>query len=217
VSVSQSLDNSSSSSDQLVPSNYHLTSGLSAFDIRHNFVGSFNYQLPVDKLFRQQNFITNGWELSGVVRFATGLPVTFYNSSDNSLLGTGPDGVNAFLADLPQMSPGPLELNSNPRNGRPYFNTSLFSVQPLGTTGNVPRRFFSGPGMSNFDLALSKTFPLRESLALQFRIEAFNAFNHAQFFRPNTVKANLPASSSFGMVTSADAPRLAQAALKLAF
>ena len=213
----KSLDNSSSISDQLVPTNYHLTYGLSAFDIRHNFVASFNYELPFGTWFRAQNSLTRGWELSGVVRYATGLPVTFYNNSDNSLLGTGPDGVNAFLADLPQMSPGPLQLNGNPRSGMPYFNTSIFSVQPLGTPGNVPRRFFSGPGMSNSDLALSKTISLRESVSLQFRMEVFNAFNRAQFFGPNTVNANLPASSSFGFVTSADAPRLAQAALKLSF
>ncbi len=213
----KSLDNSSSISDQLVPTDYRLTYGLSAFDIRHNFVGSFTYELPFDKLFRKENSFTKGWEVSGVVRFATGLPVTFYNNSDNSLLGTGPDGVNAYLADLPQISAGSLELNGNPRNGKPYFNTSIFSVQPLGTPGNVPRRFFSGPGVSNFDVALTKTIPLRESLSLQFRVEAFNAFNHAQFFGPNTVNANLPASSSFGMVTNADAPRLGQAALKLIF
>jgi hypothetical protein len=213
----KSLDNSSSISDQLVPANYNLTYGLSSFDIRQNFVGSFTYGLPFDTLFRKRNGLTKNWQLSGVVRFATGLPVTFYNNSDNSLLGTGPDGVNAFLADLPEMTPGPLDLNHNPRNGEPYFNTSLFSVQPLGTPGNVPRRFFSGPGISNFDLALTKTFPIREALSLQLRMEAFNAFNHAQFFGPNTVNATLPASSTFGMVTSADPPRYAQAALKLLF
>jgi hypothetical protein len=213
----KSLDNSSSISDQLVPTNYRLTYGLSAFDIRQNFVGSATYELPLGRPFGEQSLFTRGWEISGVLRIATGLPVTFYNNSDNSLLGTGPDGVNAFLADLPQMSRGPLELNGNPRNGKPYFNTSLFGVQPLGTPGNVPRRFFSGPGLTNLDLALTKTVHFRESLSLQFRLEAFNAFNHAQFFGPNTVNANLPASSSFGMVTSADAPRLAQAAVKLLF
>ena len=128
----------------------------------------------------------------------------------------GPDGINAFLADLPQMSSGQLNLNHNPRNGMPYFNIDL-QRPTLRHSRKCASAAFSGPGMSNFDLALTKTFPLRESLSLQFRIEAFNAFNHAQFFGPNTVNANLPASSSFGMVTSADAPRLGQAALKLLF
>ena len=213
----KSLDNSSSISDQLVPTNYRLTYGLSAFDIRHNIVASARYELPFETLFKVSNRLTKGWEISGIARFASGLPVTFQNNSDNSLLGTGPDGVNAFLADLPQMNSGSLHLNGNPRGGSPYFNTSLFSVQPLGTPGNVPRRFFSGPGMSNFDLAASKSIPLRESSTLQFRLEAFNAFNHAQFFGPNTVNATLPAGSTFGLITSADAPRLVQAALRISF
>jgi hypothetical protein len=36
---------------------------------------------------------------------------------------------------------------------RPYFNTSLFSIGPLGSSGSSPRRFFYGPGMDNWDLA----------------------------------------------------------------
>ncbi len=48
--------------------------------------------------------------------------------------------------------------------------------------GTARRRFFYGPGIDNFDLALEKTVPLTGSKALQFRAEAFNAFNHAQFY-----------------------------------
>jgi hypothetical protein len=212
----KSLDNSSSISDQLVPSNYRLTYGLSAFDMRHNFVASVRYELPFGSLVGVRNRLTTGWVLSGITRASSGFPVTFYNKSDNSLLGTQPDGVNAFGADLPQMTPGSLNLNGNPRDAKPYFNTSLFHVQPLGTPGNVPRRFFSGPGQFNFDMALMKDLPLHESLSMQFRIEAFNVFNHAQFFGPNSVDGNLQ-SSTFGQVVAAAPPRLLQAAVKISF
>jgi hypothetical protein len=212
----KSLDNSSSISDQLIPGNYRLTYGLSAFDIRHNFVTSYRYELPFDRLFGVRNRLTSGWVVSGITRVCSGFPVTFYNKSDNSLLGTQPDGVNAFGADLPQMMPGPLNLNANPRDGKPYFNTSLFNVQPLGMPGNVPRRFFSGPGQVNFDMALLKDLPLHESLSVQFRIEAFNLFNHAQFFGPNAVDGNLE-SSTLGQVVGAAPPRLLQAAVKVSF
>jgi len=114
------------------------------------------------------------------------------------------------------MTRGPLNLNDKPRDGQPYFNTSLFHVQPLGTPGNVPRRFFSGPGQFNVDMALLKDLSLRESLSIQFRIEAFNVFNHAQFFGPNTVDGNLQ-SSTFGQVVGAAPPRLLQAAAKVSF
>jgi hypothetical protein len=212
----KSLDNSSSLSDQLIPSNYRLTYGLSAFDIRHNFVASFRYELPFDRLLGARNRLTKGWIISGISRFSTGFPVTFYNNSDNSLLGTPHDGVNAYAADLVQRTPGPLELNHNPRNGNSYFNTSLFGLQPLGQPGNTPRRFFAGPGTANFDMALLKDVPLRESLSAQFRIEAFNAFNHAQFFGAAAVDGNVT-SSTFGQVVSATPPRLVQAALKIFF
>ena len=65
-------------------------------------------------------------------------------------------------------------------------------------------------------MALMKSVPLTESKSLQFRVEAFNVFNHAQFFGPASVNGNIN-SSTFGEVVSAAAPRLMQAAIKLAF
>lgn len=69
-------------------------------------------------------------------------------------------------------------------------------------------------GAENFDVALSKSFTVTERTALLFRLEAFNVFNHAQFFGPLSVDGTL-GSSSFGDVVSAAAPRLVEAALKL--
>jgi len=65
-------------------------------------------------------------------------------------------------------------------------------------------------------MALLKNLPLHESLSMQFRVETFNLFNHAQFFGPNTVDGNLQ-SSTFGQVVSAGAPRLVQLAVKFWF
>ena len=201
---SKSLDNSSSISEQLNPYDYAATYAPSAYDLKHNFVASYRYAL------------IRGWVLSGITRFATGFPVTFTNASDNSLLGTQPDGVNAYGVDLPNVISGPLNLSGNPRNGLPYFNTSLYSLQPLGEPGNAARRMFYGPGMANFDIALSKVVSLGETRSLQFRLETFNTFNHAQFFGPSSVDGEIT-SSAFGQVVSAAAPRLVQAGVKLAF
>jgi hypothetical protein len=142
--------------------------------------------------------------------------VTFTNASDNSLLGTQPDGVNSYGVDLPDMVPGALDLNHNPRNGQPYFNTSLFSLPPLGSAGTAARRLFYGPGMENFDIALSKNLRFGESRSLQLRLETFNTFNHAQFFGPATVNGEIT-SAAFGQVVSADAPRLVQLGAKFSF
>ena len=75
---------------------------------------------------------------------------------------------------------------------------------------------FYGPGIANFDMALSKVVSLGETRSLQFRLETFNTFNHAQFFGPATVDGEIT-SSAFGQVVSAEAPRLVQAGVKLAF
>jgi len=215
----KSLDNASSLSDQLVPGFPRLTYGLSAFDIRQDFVVSYRYDLPVDRLFRSNDRLTNGWAISGISRFSTGFPVTFYNPTDDSLLGTEPNGINAYTADLPYKLPGSLDLNGNLRSSPnlDYFNASLFPANPpLGVPGNVPRRFFSGPGLQNWDVALLKDTRIKESMSLQFRLEAFNIFNHTNFFGPNAVNATL-GTTTFGDAVSAASPRLMQAGLKLSF
>ncbi|HEY4903017.1 MAG TPA: carboxypeptidase regulatory-like domain-containing protein [Candidatus Sulfotelmatobacter sp.] len=213
---SKSMDQSSNVGEEVNPINPALSYALSAFDVKHNFVVSYAYELPFDHLFGASNGWTKGWAISGITHFSSGFPVTLLNYGDNSLLGAEPNGINNYGVDEPQYTLGPLNLNSNPRNGKSYFNTSLFSLQALGTPGNSKRRFFYGPGLDNYDMALMKTVPLSESKSLQFRVEAFNIFNHAQFFGPTAVNGNIN-SSTFGQVVSATSPRLMQAAVKLVF
>jgi hypothetical protein len=118
--------------------------------------------------------------------------------------------------DLRDFTPGPLELNSNPRNSRPYFNAALFTIPPLGSSGSAARRFFYGPDMNNFDLALLKSVPLGESKLLQIRLETFNTFNQTQFFGAGAVNGII-GTPAFGKVVSADASRLIQVAARLTF
>ncbi len=213
---SKSFDQSSNLGEEVNPINPALSRALSAFDIRQNFVVSYNYQIPFEHLTGTTSRWAKGWAVSGITRFATGFPVTLYNYSDNSLLGTEPNGVNNFGVDEPQFAGGNLALNSNPRNGRLYFNTAVFSLPPLGQPGDARRRFFSGPGINNSDVALLKDVRLNESKALQFRLEAFNVFNHAQFYGPASVDGNIN-GFTFGHVVSAAAPRLMQFGLKCSF
>jgi hypothetical protein len=212
----KAMDDSSNLGEEVNPINPSLSYGLSSFDIRHNFVASYVYRIPLENLFRAPSRWTEGWELTGITHFSTGFPVTLFSYGDNSLLGAEPNGINNYGIDEPDYSGGPLSLNHNPRNGMPYFNISEFAENALGTPGNVPRRFFSGPGMDNYDMALIKNIALRESMSLQFRIEAFNVFNHTQFFRPQTVDGNI-SSATFGEVVNADPPRLIQLGAKTFF
>ena len=177
---------------------------------------SYSYEIPLERLLHGPKWLTEGWQLSGITHFSTGFPVTLVNYGDNSLLGTEPNGINNYGVDEPDYTGAPLNLNSNPRNGQPYFNTAAFTENALGEPGSAKRRFFYGPGMDNFDVALLKNVQLTESKSLQFRVEGFNLFNHAQFFGPQAVDGNID-SSAFGDVISAAAPRLVQAGAKFFF
>ena len=213
---SKSLDQASSISDPANPFNYRLTRALSAWDLTHNIVATYEYQLPLEHLSRRAKLLTQGWAISGITRISSGFPVTISSDGDNSLMGSVPNGVNNHSLDLPDYTPGPLNINSNPRNGQPYFNPDLFSPNTLGTPGTASRRAFHGPGMVNFDLALLRSFSLSESKTPQFRLETFNTFNHAQFFGPVAVDGD-KSSNLFGQVVKAAAPRLMQVALKFTF
>jgi hypothetical protein len=213
---SKSLDDSSSLSEAVYPWDPAPTKAISAFDLRHNFVASYRYALPFASLLRAQNRWTDGWWLSGVTRLTSGLPVTLYNNTDSSLLGTMPNGINNNGVDTPEFAGGDLALNMNPRNGLPAFNSTRFGVPTLGTLGNAPRRFFYGPGQENFDMALEKDLPIGESRTLLFRVEAFNVFNHAQFFGAAAVNGNI-SSTGFGQIVNAMPPRQVQLAVKFNF
>ena len=208
---SKSIDNSSGWGDQINPLNYRLSRSLSSFDVPQNVVVSYVYRLPFDTLFHP-NRLTLGWTLTGISRFASGLPIFLTEADDRSLLGTSSTGPNSTEVDTPNVSPGKLNF-TNPRSGLPYFNTSLFSVEDLGQLGTANKRYFHGPGIDNWDLSLLKDLKLTESKSLQFRFEFFNVFNHAQFLNPS---GNIN-SSNFGVVTQARDPRIGQVALKFLF
>jgi hypothetical protein len=212
----KSIDQASNVGEQLNPFDLRATRAISSWDMRHNFVATYTYDLPFERLFGRANRLTQGWSISGTTRFATGFPVTLYDDSDNSLLGTLGNGVNNNLLDTPQFTAGPLEINTNPRNGKSEFNTSLFHPEALGQLGNAPRRFFYGPGINNFDIQLTKNLLLTESKSLDFRVEAFNAFNHAQFYGSAAVDGEVN-DTRFGTIVSAADPRLIQIAAKFIF
>jgi hypothetical protein len=212
---SKSIDDASNLGEQTNPFDMRLTRALSSWDMTHNFVATYTYALPFDRLFRR-NRLTEGWSLSGTTRFSTGFPVTLFDDSDRSLLGTLGNGVNNELLDTPEYVGGPVDINTNPRNGKPEFNPSAFAPEALGQLGDADRRFFHGPGIENFDVQLSKTTRLTESKSFEIRIEAFNVFNHAQFYGPSSVDGEVN-DSTFGTVVSAAAPRLVQLAAKFHF
>jgi hypothetical protein len=213
---SKSIDQSSGLPEPVNPVNPSLSRALSAFDLRHNLVASFHYQLPAPKTAGALHAMASGWAFAGIARFTSGLPVTLLNNNDTSLLGTIPNGINNNGVDTPAWSGKSLSLHTDPRGGRAVFDASQFTVSALGTMGNSRRRFFSGPGMENLDATLSRSFQMKDNRSLEFRAEAFNAANHTQFFGAAAVEGNI-SSGSFGQAVSAMPPRLAQLALRYRF
>jgi hypothetical protein len=213
----RSFDNGSGLTDPTYVYNPQASYGLSKFDVTHNFAASYNVHLPF------ANYTTNrvarafvgGWSISGITRLATGIPVTMGETDDRSLTGT---------SDLPNYLGTSLDAGTdrNPRNNRyrnssqqvPYFATSAFATETLGVYGNSHRRFFHGPGLNNTDLAVLRDFRVHDNHVIQFRAEAFNAWNHAQFNNPG---GTFNTKSTFGLVSSARPARIYQIAAKYRF
>ena len=213
---SKSIDQSSGLPEPVNPVNPSLSRALSAFDLRQNLVTSFHYAVPGPRNEGRLGWLASGWGLAGITRFTSGLPVTLMNNNDTSLLGTIPNGINNNGVDTPAWSGKSLSLHTNPRGGVAVFDASQLTLPALGTMGNARRRFFSGPGLEDVDATLSKTVRFNDGSNLEFRTEAFNLFNHAQFFGPASVEGNI-SSGSFGTAVSAMPPRLMQVALRYRF
>lgn len=178
-----------------------LNYGSSDFDVRHRVVASYVYAVPVVGFLRT-NLIArealSGWGVSGITALQSGFPFGIYQSS---LRSGWCDRFSYFgCGDTPETTSFSTH-RLNPRSsGNPFFNTSPFSTEPLGTFGNTPRNYFHGPGFDYTNLAVTKNLPISSDSRrfVQLRLEAFNAFNHANFSNPN---GNFN-SGSFGRITS---------------
>ena len=217
---SKALDYGSGFYDLTNPYNVKLSKGLSQFDITHNFVASYSYDLPFARWLSHQGGVAakalGGWQIAGTTRFTTGVPITFTDSSkayDRSLCGCDLFGILGFNAvDLPNYNGAPVKT-FNPRDhGGQYFDTTPFSEPAIGTAGNVRRRFLHGPGLNNTDVSLIKTTRVSERVGVDFRMEFFNLFNHAQFETPSG-----DINGPFGFVTAAQPARIGQAGIKINF
>jgi len=213
---SKSIDQSAGLPEPVNPIDPTLSRGLSAFDMRHNLVTSFHYQLPALNRKDRLHALTDGWAIAGIARFTSGLPVTLLNNNDTSLLGTIPNGINNNGVDTPNWSGQSLHLRLNPRGNSAIFDATQLTLPALGTMGDARRRFFSGPGIENLDVTLSRSFLVKDNRELEFRAEAFNVANHAQFFGAAAVEGNI-SSGTFGQAVSAMPPRLMQLALRYRF
>ena len=210
----KSMDNGSGAFDATNPYTPSISRALSVFDVPQDLTASYTVQLPFNNFGGNGDIVkrlTSGWAISGISSFVTGRPVQIGENDDRSLIGSGGLDEPNYAANGSH-----LYVNRNPRKGLPYFNPNYFVQENLGQVGNIMRRFFVGPGILNSDMALLKDTQITGTTQLQFRAEAFNVFNHAQFNNPSG-NFNNSGVGGFGYVTSARDPRIMQVALKLLF
>ena len=224
---SKAMDNGSGFGDEVFDyGNHNYFRGPSIYDLPQNFAASYTWEMPWDLLFKKDNAATRGWKLSGLAQLSSGVPITISEGDDHSL--TGNAGLTfAGSTDEPMLQFGSGSSfygDKNPRDGKSYLNASLFSLEPIGGQGNAPRRFLHGPGLDNWNLALIKDVKLHESIALEFRAEFFNLFNHVQFYGSNSVNGNAASGAAtggpgptFGQVGSEAGPRIGQMGVKFSF
>lgn len=195
------------------PFNTNLDYARSNFDFTHVLKINGIYELP----FTRNEFV-KGWRLSGIITAQSGQPFTIFDGFDD--LGSGASGKNA--AARPDLISGG---NPNPiiGNVNEWFNPSQFVLGPIGTFGNLGRNTAVGPGIANLNVALLKRTAISkisEQFVLEFRAEATNLFNHANFGLPNQALYNsttTPNPNAGQITTTTTGPRAVQLALKATF
>lgn len=173
------------------PFNLPADKGLSAFDVRHNFVANVVWDLPFGpghKLganatggFRK---LIEGWQASGIFNARSGFPFSVGLGMDQAGSGT-----NNSASQRPNVAPGHSYSSDITGNPNGYVDPAGFVLQPAGFYGNAGRDTLVGPGLWVFDFSLVKRTSITERLKTEFRFEAFNIFNHTNFANPNN--ANL--------------------------
>jgi hypothetical protein len=230
---SKGLDDSSAFNDLINFENPKLSRGLSSTDITHNFVASYIWAIPFDRLFgNAPKRLTQGWQVQGITRLSTGFPIPLNQANgDISLVGSPNTDMPNLIGKVHTLNP----RDANP--GCPTLNnTGCYFLPPMapqdptqcltggqapsggafnyncafGTFGTANRRFFHGPGFNNSDFGVSKRTVIRENYAFDLRFEYFNIFNHAQFENPS---GNI-SGGNFGIVTKARDPRIGQVSAK---
>ena len=208
--------------------NPNIDRGDSDFDIRHSFTAGVTYDLPRPGDQRALRAAFGGWAVDAFVLARSAPPVDIAGAI------TIKEGV--ALRYRPNLVPGqPLELFGSQYPGGMIFNKNAFDgVTPVtkGLQGDFGRNVLRGLGATQADVALQRQFHITEDVALRFRSEFFNIFNHPNFGSPNndltspffghsrqTLASSLAGQdgAGFNALYQIGGPRSIQLALKLQF
>ena len=196
------------------PFNLGAERGLSAFDARNRFVGSYDWALPF--WAHGQNWYQRalgGWQLDGIATLMSGTPFTVFDSNDVAAEGTAPE-ITGFSSQRPNLVGNP---NNGPRTVSSWLNTSAYQrldvTANAGQFGTEGRNVNVGPAYADWDFAALKNFKVTESMRIQFRAELFDLLNRTNFRLPDSDIS----SPTFNHILASEAPRQVQFALKFMY
>jgi hypothetical protein len=162
--------------------------GPSDFDIRHNWVLNFTWELPFARgLSSAAGALLDGWNLSGIWTMRSGNPLTVFVQTNRSRSQWNPSRGPGIGQDRPDYAPGYGPDNAVLGRPEQWFDPAAFVLQPAGTFGTTGRGDFTGPNLRTLDMSLTKSAPwsrLGGNGRVEFRIEAFNVLNRANFGPP---------------------------------
>jgi Carboxypeptidase regulatory-like domain/TonB-dependent Receptor Plug Domain len=183
-----SLDDESDWQDANFVNSFNLKGNYASsnFDERHILNFSYVYNIPSGHVEGISKVLLANWEYSGITTFYTGTPFSVVNGifGDNAGVanGVGTNGSYPDLVGNPHGAPPAAVVASlRPSTGPLLFNPAAYTAPQGLTFGDVGRNSLNNPARLNFDMALYKNFPIKESYSFQFRAEAFNVFNHTQW------------------------------------
>jgi hypothetical protein len=176
--------------------NPDMDRGDSDFDVRHSFTGAVVYDLPAPGANGVLHKILDNWSLDSFVIIRSAPPVDIVGAQISA-------GVAVFTP-RPDVKPGlPLVLYGSQYPGGKAFNPGAFIPAPNGQQGDLGRNVLRGFGASQADLGLQKQCHMTDKIALRFRAEFFNSFNHPNFGSPdNTLTSPLFGQSTQTLATS---------------
>ena len=168
-------------------------------------------------------YIANGWRTSGLIQHHSGDALTAYMGTDNSLTGLSQDRAQRDFSQsayLKKVGYGQGDCKTSGKSCVAWLNPAAFSVpvqSGAGTGfGNVVKDSLRGPGYTNWNAAVIRTFPVVRETNMEFRAEYFNVLNHTELNNP-AVSNPVGSSTSFGTITGSADPRIAQFSLKYTF